>query len=189
MHFGENNRPHKFYYGDKLETIVNQENHWKGATRREWKILGAKQQGYGAGVDTRKINQMQMFLHHRGASRNSSKVGGGLLPKLSDQIGSAPPALPSHRSMESGAQSQRSRFTDVTRATGWDSKAGSSASTVLLQELLASNLELKKEFGSLKNEMLRMQQGIATIEHQVPGTGKTGRRGRGQGGDVLANVQ
>lgn len=189
MQFGENNRAHKFYYGDKLETIVNQENHWKGATRREWKILGAKQQGYGAGVDTRKINQMQMFLHHRGASRSSSRVGSGL-PKLSDQVGQTPPALPSHRSMQSGAQSQRSRFTDVTRATGWDSKAGSSASTVLLQELLASNLELKKEFGSLKNEMLRMQQGIANIEHQVPSTAKSGRRSRaGQGGDVLANVK
>ena len=28
-----------------------------------------------------------------------------------------------------------------------------------MQELLASNLELKKEFGSLKNEMVRMHKG------------------------------
>merc|ERR1712017_65319 len=76
----------KFYYGKDGETTVNQENFWKRATKREWKIKGAKERGYAEEIDQRKIDQMKEFLHHRGASRGSSRrpVGGG------DQIDNRP---------------------------------------------------------------------------------------------------
>lgn len=160
MQFGENNRHHKFYYGHKQENVVSQEGFWNQATSRELKINGAKKQGYGSNVDTQKLEQMRMFLHHRGASRGSSRHDAPIhtLPKLTQRTGQ-------------GMLTGRSRYSDVTRATGWDSQA-STGSTVLLKELLASNLELKKEFGSLKNEMVRMHKGITNIESPTNRSGR-----------------
>jgi hypothetical protein len=64
MSFGQP-KANKFYYGKDGETTVNQENFWKRATKREWKIKGAKERGYAEEIDQRKIDQMQQFLHHR----------------------------------------------------------------------------------------------------------------------------
>merc|ERR1712166_961785 len=92
----------------------------------------------------------------RGSSRHDAPIH--TLPKLTQRTGQ-------------GMLTGRSRYSDVTRATGWDSQA-STGSTVLLKELLASNLELKKEFGSLKNEMVRMHKGITNIESPTNRSGR-----------------
>merc|ERR1712195_70808 len=106
MQFGENNRHHKFYYGHKQENVVSQEGFWNQATSRELKINGAKKQGYGSNVDTQKLEQMRMFLHHRGASRGSSRHDAPIhtLPKLTQRTGQ-------------GMLTGRSRYSDVTRGS------------------------------------------------------------------------
>merc|ERR1711871_318296 len=148
----------KFYYGKMGETTVNQENFWKRATKREWKIKGAKERGYAEEIDQRKIDQMQQFLHHRGASRGSSRVRDDEDRPLSQE---------SRATMQTG-------LTNVTRGTGWDSRASnSSVSSKLLKELLASNLALKQEFGVLKTEMMRTTNRLAQME---PGDGRESRR-------------
>jgi len=161
MHFGTPEQQ-KFYFGKVGENPVNQENFWKRATKREWKITGAKEQGYADSIDQKKIDQMRSFLHHRGASRGSSHVGKGERP--------------------ASRESRVSRVTglsNVTRGTGWDSRASlGTEGSQLLKELLASNLALKQEFGSLKNEMMKTTNRLAQIDEKSErgsrlGTGRT----------------
>jgi len=168
MNFGDSNRKNKFYYGKEGNSTVNQENFWKKATKREWKITGAKEQGYAGEIDQRKIDQMRAFLYHRGASRGSSRVRG------SDVDQNRRPS-----SRESRA-SFRTGLTDLTRATGWESRAtgASTESSKLLQELIMSNLALKKEFGSLKDEMLRTNNRLAQMEPSATGRGSRLSTGR-----------
>jgi len=172
--FGENNRHHKFYYGNKLQSVVSQEEFWNQATNRELKINGAKKEGYGSNVDAQKVDQMRMFLHHRGASRSSSRPG--------EPVRGVPQPKLTQRTKKGDMTGRSARYSECTRATGWDSHA-STGSTVLLRELLASNMELKNEFGSLKNEMIRMQDGIANIETTSSRTGRSRRPGGD--GDVV----
>jgi len=166
MHFGSPEQQ-KYYYGKDGESAVNQENFWKRATKREWKINGAKEQGYADVIDQKKIDQMRSFLHHRGASRGSSRV------HAFGEQGSQP-ARPSSRESR---VSRQTGLTNVTRGTGWDSRASlGTEGSQLLKELLASNLALKQEFGSLKNEMMRTTNRLAQME---PGD-KTKRLGTGR---------
>jgi len=165
MHFGSPEQK-KFYYGKNGENPVNQENFWKRATKREWKITGAKEQGYADNIDQRKIDQMRSFLHHRGASRGSSAL---------DPNGGQPRRPSSRESRVSGMTG----LTNVTRGTGWDSRASlGTEGSQLLKELLASNLALKQEFGSLKTEMLRTTNRIAQMDGAS--TGRGSRLGTGR---------
>merc|ERR1711939_83402 len=154
MHFGSPNQQ-KFFYGKVGVDPVKQEKFWKQATKREWKINGAKEQGYAEEIDRKKIDQMRSFLHHRGASRGSSHLLGE--QQYEPQEFSERPL-----SRESRA-SRQTGLTSFTRATGWKSNM-STESSALLKELLASNLALKQEFGSLKTEMLRTNNRLAQME-------------------------
>jgi len=98
---------------------------------------------------------MRAFLHHRGASRGSAFVSQG-------EGENSEPRRPSSR--ESRA-SKVTGLSNITRGTGWDSRASlGTEGSQLLKDLLASNLALKQEFGSLKTEMMRTTNRLAQIE-------------------------
>jgi len=171
-------KANKFYYGKDGETTVNQENFWKRATKREWKIKGAKEQGFAGEIDQRKIDQMRAFLRHRGASRGSSRVrGGSSLFEGEEDDGPRPLSGESRRT----GNTIQSGYTDLTRGSGWQSRAsGSSVSSKLLKDLLASNMALKQEFGVLKTEMMRTTNRLAQMEPgllEPPGPGSSSRLG------------